>query len=141
MTERLKQIWGGFESATTRRLTGRGVDNIAVPARRDYAAPDAGFLPEGFTPPAEAAFAALRAELAAKERKLLKRNGRRQGASYEPPAPLTPEAETEGAPEAARDLIRGLRATEARISRRASDYAASPEAAAAGRRKKLFGVF
>lgn len=142
MVERLKQIWGGFEGATTRRLTGRGVDNILVPARRDYGAADETFLPDGFTPPAEAAFARLKAQLSAAERKDAKKSGRRNGAAFAPPAPLSPGSETEGAPEAARDLIRGLNATEARVSRRSVEYGDSPEAAAAGRgRKKVFGIF
>ncbi|MEQ8936812.1 MAG: hypothetical protein RIE56_13565, partial [Amphiplicatus sp.] len=57
-------------------------------------------LPENYSPPAEAAFAALKAQLARHEKKQAK-NGRRAGASYAPPAPLSPEAEDEGAPEAA----------------------------------------
>ena len=39
MTDRLKQIWSGFEGVTERRLTGRGIDNIVPPqlARMDRA--------------------------------------------------------------------------------------------------------
>ncbi len=139
MADRLKQIWGGFEGATTRRLVGGGVDNIHVPERREREAADSQFLPENFSPPAEAAFAALKAQLARHEKQA--KNGRRTGASYAPPAPLSPDAEDEGAPEAARDLIRGLRATEARVARSFSDYGQSPAGAEKRGRKKLFGIF
>lgn len=140
MADRLKQIWGGFEGATTRRLVGGGIDNIHVPERRDRDAADSQFLPENFSPPADAAFAALKAQLARHERKQTK-NGRSPGASYAPPAPLSPEAEDEGAPEAARDLIRGLRATEARVARSFSDYGQTAAGAEKRGRKKLFGIF
>lgn len=139
MADRLKQIWGGFEGATTRRLVGGGVDNIHVPERREREAADSQFLPENFSPPAEAAFAALKAQLARHEKQA--KNGRRTASSYAPPAPLSPEAEDEGAPEAARDLIRGLKATEARVARSFSDYGQSPAGAEKRGRKKLFGIF
>lgn len=139
MPERLKQIWGGFEGATTRRLVGGGVDNIHVPARRETSATDSHFLPEDFTPPAEAAFAALKAKLSAHEQRLAKKRGR-NGAAYAPPAPLSPEAEDAGAPEAARDLIRGLKATDARVARSLSDYGQN-DGAARQKKRKLFGIF
>ena len=140
MADRLKQIWGGFEGATTRRLVGGGVDNIHVPERRERSASDTQFLPANFSPPAEAAFAALKAQLSRHEKKQAK-NASRTGASYAPPAPLSPGAEDEGAPEAARDLIRGLRATEARVARSFSDYGQTPAGGEKRGRKKLFGIF
>ncbi|MHA7872507.1 MAG: hypothetical protein ACX939_09180, partial [Hyphococcus sp.] len=66
MADRLKEIWSGFEETTTRNLTGRGVENIAVPHRHDYQAEDVALLPEAFEAPAHAAFTALREELARK---------------------------------------------------------------------------
>jgi len=140
MGERLKQIWGGFEGATTRRLTGGGVDNIPTPGRPARETTDSQFLPEGFTPPAEAAFAALKGRLSAHEQKQAQKRAR-GGAAYAPPAPLSPEAEDAGAPEAARDLIRGLKATEARVSRRFADYGDEDGTPKRGRKKKLFGLF
>ncbi|MEM8937682.1 MAG: hypothetical protein AAGC77_14895 [Pseudomonadota bacterium] len=59
MSERLKQIWSGFEETTTRELTGKGVDNIIVPQRFDDAQSLEDFLPDDFEGPAHAAFAAL----------------------------------------------------------------------------------
>ncbi|MBB5517708.1 hypothetical protein [Amphiplicatus metriothermophilus] len=152
MVERLKQIWSGFEAKTTRRLTGRGVDNIVVPHRQDWRAEEAAKLAEGLRPPAEAAFAALKARLAAAEQRAerkRRRKGRPAPAEFAaaPPPPLSAEAADEGAPEAARDLIRGLRATEARLRRRESDYVAvmSGEAGRAleslKKRKKFLGLF
>lgn len=151
MVERLKQIWSGFETKTTRRLTGRGVDNIVVPHRQDWRAEDAAALAEGLQPPAEAAFAALKARLAAAEprsERRRRRKGRAAPAEFAaPPPPLSAGAADEGAPEAARDLIRGLRATEARLRRRESDYVAvmSGEAGRAleslKKRKKFLGLF
>jgi len=139
MADRLKQIWGGFEKTTTRRLSGRGVDHIVVPSRHDYQATDDSALPQNFTAPAEAAFAALKGKLSAQEKKFARKAAGRSGEA--PPAPLSPEAEFERAPEGARDLIRGLKATEARVSRRMVNYADSPEARAAGRRRRLFKLF
>jgi hypothetical protein len=105
MVERLKQIWGGFAGATERRLTGRGVDNIAVP-HREFARDEAS-LPERLPAPATAAFDALKSRLA-----VAKKSGKNEA-----PAGIDTEAAfgTDAAP--ARDLVRGLRSTEARLLR------------------------
>jgi hypothetical protein len=147
--ERLKQIWGGFERVTQRNLTGRGIENIDVPNRRDFAARDADMLPKNFAAPADAAFSALRHRLTAAEQRALKneeRRARASGRAYAPPAPLSADAAEEGAPESVRDLIRGLRATEMRVERRDVDYtafaAANPNATPRLKaRRKLFGIF
>lgn len=137
MADRLKQIWGGFESATTRPLAGRGVGNIHVPSRRDFQVDDEAFLSESFRAPAEAAFATLRAQLSTAEKKAAKRL--RDGETFDPTeAPQLSEASFNGDSEAARDLIRGLKSTEARVRRSDFDYAASL-AAGAGK-KRLFGA-
>lgn len=136
MTERLKQIWSGFEAETTRRLTGRGVDNIAVPHRQDWQADDLAHLPDGFDAPAEAAFAALKASLAEKETKSAKRRPRR-GETAELAAP-TAQTALSGDLKPVRDLIRGLRATEDRVARSDYDYA-DYLAAMPARKKGLFG--
>ncbi len=155
MSDRLKQIWGGFERVTERSLTGRGVDNIAVPDRREFQGTDENFLPKDFSAPAEAAFAALRQSLTAEGKKARAREERRArtlGRNYSaPPAPLSADATeagaTEaGAPDAVRDLIRGLHSTEARTRRRDFDYtafaASNPKAAPRlVARKKFLGIF
>jgi hypothetical protein len=147
MNERLKQIWSGFEKTTTRRLTGRGVDAIIVPGRTDWRAEErASLAPEAILP-AEAAFAALKTRLSAageraarKEERRAKAEGRRLGGA---PDPI--EAAT-AATEPVRDLMMGLKATEARIERREIDYTAylatKPKGAPklAAPRKKIFGI-
>ena len=143
MSERLKQIWSGFSGATTRNLTGRGVDNILVPHRTDYSPADAAFLPENFSTPATAAFSALRENLAKKEKKF--------AAKKHKDAPLPSEAEDFVAATAfsasGDDLIRGLRATAMRVERPELDYAAFLESREGRahfkkhKRKKRFGIF
>ncbi|MFQ5563419.1 MAG: hypothetical protein ACE5FO_07605 [Parvularculaceae bacterium] len=142
MTERLKQIWAGFEGKTERRLTGRGVDNIAVPHRRDWRAEDAQFLPENFEAPAAKAFEALKHRLAETEAAQSKK--RRKRADYHV-AP-EPEATDTGFP-ALENLIRGLKATESRTERRDIDYVrfmstnAGRELESLKKRKKFLGIF
>ena len=137
MDERLKQIWSGFEEVTTRRLTGRGVDNIAVPHRTDYAAEDASFLTEEFTAPAEAAFSALREELGRKEKKF----GRKKKSAREDATEAMSQSYNGD------ELLRGLRATALRTERPERDYQAflsSAEGKAVykkNKRKKRFGLF
>ena len=125
MSDRLKQIWSGFSGTTTRHLTGRGVDNILVPHRSDYAATDENFLPENFSAPAEAAFSALRESLAEKEKLF----GSKKKKRYTPkPGAIPSEAEDFVAATAfsasGDDLIRGLRATAMRVERPDIDYGA-----------------
>lgn len=140
MTERLKQIWAGFEETTSRHLTGRGVENIAPPRRVDYAAEDEAFLPEDYHGPAETAFAALREKLSAQERKFS-----RNRAPEHPPRP----EDMPGAPASFGDdeLIRGLRATALRTERAEYDYEAycatdeGRRSVKRYRKKKRFGIF
>ncbi len=148
--ERLKQIWGGFERVTQRQLTGRGVENIEVPNRRELRADDQEFLPKNFSAPADAAFAALKHRLSAAEQRQWRheeRRARAEGRSFAaPPAPLSAEAAEAVAPESVRDLIRGLKSTEMRTQRRDFDYvafaAANPKSAPKLKaRRKIFGVF
>lgn len=148
MNERLKQIWSGFEKATTRRLTGRGVDAIIVPSRTDWRAEERASLAPEAVLPAEAAFSALKHRLSASEQRAARKQERRakaEGRNFAAaPDPL--EAANNGA-EAVRDLMMGLKATEARIERREIDYTAylatNPKGAPklAPARKKIFGVF
>lgn len=150
MPERLKQIWGGFERVTERSLTGRGVENIEVPNRREYQGHDEMFLPKNFSPPADAAFAALKHRLSAGERRAIRKEERRaraEGRAFSaPPAPLSGDAPEVGAPDSVRDLIRGLHSTEMRTQRRDFDYAAfaaaNPKATPKLKaRRKIFGIF
>lgn len=140
MTERLKQIWAGFEETTSRQLTGRGVDNIAPPRRVDYGAEDETLLPDDFHGPAETAFAALRDRLSEHEKKFsLKRS----------PANASPPEDMLTAPTSFSDddLVKGLRATALRTERAEYDYGAylsSDEGRRSVKRykkKKRFGLF
>lgn len=144
MSERLKQIWSGFEETTSRNLTGRGVDNILVPPRADYSPKDAAFLPENYDTPAAAAFSALRENLARKEKLFA---GKKKKAD----AALPSEAEDFVAATAfsasGDDLIRGLRATALRVERPEIDYAVFLESKEGRahfkkhKRKKFLGIF
>lgn len=140
MAERLKQIWAGFEDMTSRHLTGRGVENIVVPHRVDYAQQDEAFLPADFHGPAETAFEALRETLAAQE----KRFGRQRAS--ETPSP--PEETLLSAPAMnGDDLVKGLRATALRTERAEYDYSAflnsdeGRRAVKKYKKKKRFGLF
>lgn len=142
MVERLKQIWGGFEQATTRKLTGRGIENIVLPQRAAERAPQTALTPEkaGVEAPAQAAFAALRDQLGAQQKRFGK-NSKKGFVDDEPAAPRFGESvDFADAPEAARDLIRGLAATEARITR---DFRLYDTAmlSASPKKKKIFGLF
>lgn len=133
MTDRrLSQIWSGFERETSRHLTGRGVDNIQTPERRAGRADFA--VPEGIAEPAAAAFEALKVRLAAASRA----GGRRDRESL---AQESPEEAAELSAGAARDLVRGLRSTEARTRRSDRLYGAAGDGAKRRRRKKLFWIF
>ena len=147
MNERLKQIWSGFEKTTTRRLTGRGVDQIIVPGRTDWrAAERASLAPEAILP-AEAAFAALKTRLSAAGERAARKEERRAKAEGRSLAGAPDPIEAaNAAPESVKDLIMGLKATEARIERRDIDYvkwaAANPKSAPklTAPRKKIFGI-
>ncbi len=142
MVERLKQIWAGFEQTTTRNLTGRGVENIIVPERADYAAEDYEFLPEDYVSPAEAAFSALREDIKAKGKKFGrgKKADKQSYAEDLEPTPMTERAFNGD------ELIRGMRSTAMRTMRADLDYeryldTAEGKAAARKSRKKRFGIF
>ncbi len=150
MTDRLQQIWAGFERVTERRLTGRGVDNIMRPAREEFrAAPEA--LPADVTAPAEAAFTVLRTRLASEERKAAKRRkGRRRDEAQTFEAEVTDyldDRDYASAPKAAQEMIRGLKATEDRTVRRTPSYVAmmssqaGRELASLKKRRKFLGIF
>jgi len=140
MAERLKQIWAGFEEATTRRLTGRGVDNIIVPHRTDWKAEDEGFLPENFDGPAQTAFDALHEKMAENQKKFGRKKQKKTAPAKSAPAGAAAPSFTGG-----EELVKGLRATAMRTERSALDYEAfltSDEGKVALRkRKKRFGLF
>ena len=149
MSDRLKQIWSGFSGTTTRHLTGRGVENILVPNRADFTATDEELLPENFDAPSQAAFSALRENLAKKEKMF---GGRKKSTKSSAPISTLPsEAQdfvaTTAFSSAGDDLIRGLRATAMRVERPDIDYGAFMESAAGKaafkkhKRKKFFGLF
>lgn len=148
MSGRLKQIWKGFEGVTTRQLTGRGVDNLDLPSRRELDARAKEAAPADLPEPAQAAFAALRTRLGAAEQRAARREEKRAAragvrAAFEaPPAPLSAQMPAEAAPDAVQDLVRGLRATSFRTERTLTDYPAGPVGAGGrGHRKKVFGIF
>ncbi len=144
MSDRLKQIWSGFEQTTSRHLTGRGVDNIAVPPRADYSPRDANLLPEDYNAPASAAFSALRENLSKKEKLFA---GRKQSADAALPTEAEDFVAATAFSAAGDDLIRGLRATAMRVERPELDYAAFLESEEGKRhfkkhkRKKFLGIF
>ncbi len=135
MAERLKEIWSGFAAVTTRNLTGKGIENINVPHRADYAQDDSHFLPETYEGPAARAFETLRADLAAKNKKF----------SRSKQAEPSPQSEA-AATRAGDDLFQGMHATTMRIERGDLDYETflssdAGKAALKKHKKKRFGIF
>ena len=148
MTDRLKDIWSGFEQTTSRSLTGKGIENILVPPRADFGVDDNSFLPENYSGPAEAAFSALRADLQAKGKFFGRKNKSAQSKSalerasgdHETTASFS-ERDYSGD-----ELIRGLRSTAMRTTRCELDYESylssdAGKAAAKKHKKKRFGIF
>ncbi len=147
MTDRLKQIWGGFEGVTERRLTGRGVENIMRPERRDYASENTANLPEGVSAPAQAAFDALKTRLASEEYKAAKKKRGRKARDGAATQDFAAEPDIATAPESARHMLIGLKATEDRVHRAGASYVrhmsseASRELNSLKKRKKFLGIF
>jgi len=146
MTDRLKQIWSGFEGVTERHLTGRGVENILRPERRDYSADTSSAIPEGVDAPAQAAFETLKTRLASQEYKAEKKKRGRKGRKAETKS-FNVDTDIASAPESARDMLIGLKATEDRTQRSNASYV-SVMSSEAGReldslkkRKKFLGIF
>lgn len=131
-SERLKAIWAGFEARTSRALTNHAIDHIVTPARTDWKAEHQGLLPHGFAAPSAAAFQALRARIVEKGRKAERRAGRPGRAAAAESDTALPEVAYAPESEAARDLVRAVRATEFRTRRPKFDYA---DAAAAPKAK------
>ena len=153
MTDRLKQLWSGFESVTTRHLTGSGVDNIARPhitTRHSDGGQAPDTLPENYSAPAQVAFDALKLRLASQEHRANKhKKNNRDKTSRGSDTPLLAGDLTnfKQAPESAKNMIRGLKATEDRVIRSPSSYVAQMSAAAGSdlnsikKRKKFLGIF
>ena len=127
MSDRLKQIWTGFERRTARHLTGNGIDNINVPSRREWRAEDVKFLPDDFEAPADRAFAALRYKLAeanAKHRGRSRRNalgdGLREDSAYGPS--LRSREPHVGAGDPRQAMLASMRETDFRVLRREINY-------------------
>ena len=145
MDERLKQIWSGFQSTTTRNLTGGGVDNISVPHRRDFVARDLELLPEDFEAPAQAAFSALREDLERKSKKFGR--GKKDRTQADLQGSQASYAPIESDPFNGGELAKGLKATAMRTERADRDYQAflsSDEGKATfkkHKKKKRFGLF
>jgi hypothetical protein len=129
---RLKQIWAGFEGVTSRRLTNRAVDHIVVPSRADWRDDDAAFLPRNFEAPAHVAFEAFKKRLSEKARHAERKDKR---ALRDSDTKLSEIAYAAPESDAARDLIRALKATEMRTRRMTADYTDALEKP----RRGLFG--
>ncbi|MEM9495781.1 MAG: hypothetical protein AAGA09_07235 [Pseudomonadota bacterium] len=143
MSERLKEIWSGFQETTSRRLTG-GVDKINVPSRIDWQAEDKAFLPEGFDSPAVSAFAQLNDDLKQKA-KLFARKDKKK-AKEEDAVDVTEAAPLEASFAGEHELLKGLRATAIRTERTEIDYGAFLDDGGANaleslKKKKRFGIF
>ncbi len=145
MSEKLKQIWSGFEAKTERRLTGRGVENIAAPSRHQASDPLSAQLPADYQAPAEAAFSALRAQLAAAEKGASRSKGRRPTAGYNGERAAR-GSKIEQAPDGVAEMLYGLAATEKRVERSAIDYrqflaANADKKLKSLKKKKFLGLF
>ncbi|MEM6414653.1 MAG: hypothetical protein AAF720_08350 [Pseudomonadota bacterium] len=142
MSERLKQIWRGFERKTERRLTGSGVDDIALPPRTVEDGGADQFLPNDFTPPSQAAFSALKAEIFAAEGKARKRGNRHVRGKKD-----KTETKDFSMPSETAEMLKGLSATSARVDRPPLDYSAFLQSSASAKlnslktRKKFLGLF
>ncbi|MEL6111878.1 MAG: hypothetical protein AAFR20_03650 [Pseudomonadota bacterium] len=165
MSNRLKQIWSGFEHQTTRTLTGHGVDDIHVPSRREWRANDTRFLADDFEAPADRAFSALEYKLEMQTAQLRKKGKRNTGtdqfgygqrsryAAESDAAPHGKDAQL-GAGDPRQALLASLQATDFRVLRREITY--NPGFSGTGRgkgkkrlrtpqkpgqRKKFLGLF
>ena len=133
--DRLSDIWSRFGRGTSARLSGASVEGTVRPSASDaprYRAPDAALAeavrgPDaaGTPDPVAAASQALRASMTAKR-------SRRAA-----PAPSAPDDLI------AAQVLADMKATEARVARRQTDYLAYAASMQAGGRKKrrLFGIF
>jgi len=157
MSDRLKQIWDGFSSETTRNLTGSGIDNINVPNRREWRTEDEKFLPQDFEAPAERAFAALQYKMS----EAVYRHGKKQGKKssrkqdrQNPGAPAMRSAYGLGEAHTStmkdddprRALLASLRETDFRVLRREINYSAqgaheTEKMLKNKPKKKRFGLF
>lgn len=142
MADRLKEIWAGFEAATTRNLTGRGVENIIVPSHYEYSDSEEEQLPADLSAPAEAAFSALRQRLTDHEKRFGRKKRSREEIRADEQSAFSSEHGL-----VADELIRGLKATAFRTERPDHDYAAylTTDAGKAAfkkaRKKRFFGLF
>jgi Arc/MetJ-type ribon-helix-helix transcriptional regulator len=144
MTDRLKQIWKGFETRTSSRLTSVDIDAVNVPLREERSRRETG--PEHSLEAGKADHSeAVRAALSALQQDILakgkKHRRKRRGPETQPGFSLE-----EGAlPSSLEDnLLTGLKFTEARTRRSGSDYisfAQSRQDAWKKRRKKFLGIF
>lgn len=145
MSERLKQIWSAYEAKTTRRLTGRGVDNIVAPGRANAGAPMP--LPADYVAPAQAAFAALKKELAGREKASARPDNSGAGSRTSLGRSFGDSFGEIGEDEPIAAMLRGLASTERRVDRPPLDYAtfaadnADRKLRSLGARKKFLGIF
>ena len=141
-SDRLGDIWGRFAKGTQAQasLSGTSVEGTVRPSRQDsprYLSPEQqlsrslGQPQAAGTPdPVQAAAQALQASMAAS-----RKQGRRAARPAAPVAPTDLIAE---------QILRDMKATEARTRRRETDYltyAAERQAGFGGKRKKFLGLF
>ena len=155
MTDRLKQIWSGFEGVTTRRLVSGGVENIDVPNRHEFSNDEQPTLPPEFHAPSAAALDALKTRLLAAEKAAKaprrtkgKKRPLHDGASFSASDHQHGGAMSfEGAPPETKAMLRGLKSTQDRTERPHMLYSAdmakraSAELDSLKKRKKFLGIF
>lgn len=157
MSDRLKGIWGRFERATTRTLTGAGVDNIPAP-RREARGNEAFTVIKDADAPSKAALAALRASARASADPARAKRGKAAAGAERPGKLLAPDAaaflsehDLSAPPEmldgTMRDFRHDVAETARRIVRPDVDYMsyaadlARAELAKANKRRKFLGIF
>ncbi len=150
MTDRLKQIWSGFEGVTERHLTGRGIDNIVPPQLSRIDEPSRAMYADSVQSqeapaPAATAFEALRTRLAAQE--AAARTKKRSSLVEERIAYEMSQIEADEASSSMNSMLQGIKSTEERTMRISQSYA-THVSEAAGReldsrkkRKKFLGIF
>lgn len=145
MTDRLKDIWGGFAKSTRANLTSRELSGMSRPSASRRAEDDAVdpqvALNAGRADQSDAvqaAFTALHAEIQNKARRSSGRRGEPQQ-SFGAEADITPPAGLDDR------LLADLKFTEARVRRSGSDYLGFARERqtdwAKRKRKKFLGLF
>ncbi len=160
MSDRLKQIWSGFEEQTSKNLTGNGIQNINVPHRREWRTADDQFIPTEYEAPAERAFAALTYKLSQDEARYGKKAKKRSksyktknasgatshGVTYGDQPAHQGQHNYDGTTDPRQTLLASLRETDFRVLRHEINYTLhgaehTEQILKKRNRKKIFGIF